>query len=233
MLLRRMCLLVLGFSISTGICGIWFVLQQDTLPVVNGYAQEQALPIFVEGTDLLAEELLTYEGEYIEDTEFGEFVFVTGLILRNTGDQGILSATVKLRGSTDTLEFEATYIPPGESVMVLEKNRKESQDTHFFACTGTVIYDENDWLDNSSLHIQTQEDSSFVITNYTQHSVTDIQIYYKTIYPQPVFYIGGITHCYRINCIEAGETLQVFPEYFAANYSQIVCVKTEDATKKP
>ena len=106
------------------------------------YTEEISIPAFVQGTELLVEEILSYEGEFIEDTEFGEYVFATGLILRNTSDKGILRARVKLTGKNDTLDFDATYIPPGEAVLVLEKNRKETQDTQFVSCSGTVEYDD-------------------------------------------------------------------------------------------
>lgn len=221
--------MILGFAISTGICSVWLVLQQDTIPVVKGYAKAEPLPLFVEGTQLLAEEILTYEGEYIEDTEFGEYVFVTGLILRNTGDQGILRAKVKLTGENDVLEFDATYIPPGAAVMVLEKNRKETQEVLFSSCTGEIQYEKGNWRKEEDLQIAYTDDNRIRITNATEKAVSDVQLYYKTVYPEDLFYIGGITHCYRINTIAAGETVLASPEYFAGKRSQIVYIRTGNA----
>lgn len=226
MRLRRVCLLILGFAISTMICSVWLVLQLDAVPVVKGYAEATSLPIFVQGTKLLAEQILTYEGEYIEDTEFGEFVYVTGLILRNTGDKGIICAKIKLAGESDILEFDATYIPPGEAVLVLEKNRKETEDFRFYSCTGTVEYDENSWQENKEIKVRYLDDNCIEITNTTDKAVYEIQLYYKTVYQQNLFYIGGITHCYRINTLSAGETVSVCPEYFAGEQSRIVFVRT-------
>ena len=229
MRLRRMCLLILGFTISTGICSVWFVSQQNSVPVVKGYAEEMPLPIFVGDTELLAEQILTYEGEYIEDTEFGEFVFVTGLILRNTSDKGVVRAKVKLTGESGFLEFDATYIPPGEAVMVLEKNRKETEDSQFYSCTGTVEYDENSWGSSAEIKVRYLSNDQIEITNTTDNIVTDIQLYYKTVYTQEQFYIGGITHCYRINALSAGKSVIVSPEYFISNRSEIVYISTYNA----
>ena len=228
MRLRRVCLMILGFAISTGICSVWLVLQQDAIPVVKGYAKAEPLPLFVEGTQLLAEEILTYEGEYIEDTEFGEYVFVTGLILRNTGDQGILRAKVKLTGENDVLEFDATYIPPGEAVLVLEKNRRETQDFCFLSCTGEVEYAEDTWGENHTLQIVYTRQNSIEITNIAEKTAEDVRLYYKTVYPGGLFYIGGITHCYRIHAISAGETVTVSPEFYAGERSKIVYIRTEN-----
>jgi len=232
MRLRRMCLLILGFTISTGICSVWFVSQQNSVPVVKGYAEEMPLPIFVGDTELLAEQILTYEREYIEDTEFGEFVFVTGLILRNTSDKGVVRAKVKLTGESGFLEFDATYIPPGEAVMVLEKNRKETGDFQFYSCTGTVEYDENNWGSSEGLKIRCLSNDQIEITNTTDRTISGIQLYYKTVYTQERIYIGGITHCYRINALSAGKSLTVSPEYFITNRSEIVYTSTDNATPR-
>jgi len=110
--------------------------------------------------------------------------------------------------------------------MVLEKNHKETQDFSFRSCSGTVEYDENAWDENKGLQINPMDQNCIEITNITDNTVTDIQIYYKTIYPQDLFYIGGITNCYRIHSICAGESMIVSPEHFASKQSKIVCVKT-------
>ena len=228
MTLRRMCLLLVGFIISIGICRVWFVSQRNSLPVVKGFAEETPLPVFVAGTDLLAEELVSYEGEYIEDTEFGEYVFVTGLILRNTGKKGVLCAKVKLIGEYDTLDFEATYIPPGKSVLVLEKNRKETTDTQFYSCVGQVEY--SDWEEREAVKIQYLGNDLIQVTNTSEKAVTGIELYYKTDYAHGLFYIGGITHCYRIRSLSSGDSITVSPEYYASDCSQIVYVRAVGQT---
>lgn len=227
MTLRRMCLLILGFAISIGICGVWFVSQRNSVPVAMGFAEKTPLPVFVAGTDLLAEELVSYEGEYIEDTEFGEYVFVTGLLLRNTGEKGILCAKVKLIGECDTLDFEATYIPPGKSVLVLEKNRKETADTQFYSCVGQVEYSDDHWEEREEVEIQCLGNDLIQITNTAEKAVTGIELYYKTDYAHGLFYMGGITHCYRIRSLSAGKSVTVSPEYYASDCSQVVYIKTE------
>ena len=227
MTLRRMCLLFLGFVFSVGICGAWFASQRNSVPVVKGFAEKKTLPVFVAGTDLLAEELVRYEGEYIEDTEFGEYVFVTGLILRNTGNKGVLCVKVKLIGECDTLDFEATYIPPGKSVLVLEKNRKETVDTQFYSCVGQVEYSDDNWENREEVKIQYLGNDFIRITNTTGKAVTGIELYYKTEYANGLFYMGGITHCYRIRSLSPGESVAVSPEYYASDCSQIVYVRTE------
>ena len=225
--LRRVCLLLSGFVISIGICGAWFVSQRNSVPVAKGFAEKTPLPVFVAGTDLVAEELVSYEGEYIEDTEFGEYVFVTGLILRNTGKKGILCAKVKLIGECDTLDFEATYIPPGKSVLVLEKNRKETADTHFYSCVGQVECSEDNWEDREDVKIQSLENDCIQVTNTTDRAITGAELYYKTDYAHGLFYMGGITHCYRIRSLPPGKSITVSPEYYASECSQIVYVRTE------
>ena len=226
MFLRRICLLLLGVAISTGICAGWVFALQNFIPAEKRYSERKCLPMFVEGTDLLAEQILSYEGEYIEDVEFGEFVFTTGLILRNTGDKGIICAKVKLIGEKDVLEFDATFIPPGKAVMVLEKNRKETASSQFYACTGIVEYDNNSWQDCAEMEIESLGNDRLRVTNTASETVSGIWLYYKTVYDQELFYIGGITHCYRICTLSAGESIIVSPTYFTDNSSQIVYITT-------
>lgn len=182
------------------------------------------LPYAIGGTSLIAERMVLYEGSFVENTDLTQMVITSGLLLRNTGPEGILHAVVTLERGEEILSFEVSSLPPGESVLVLEKEGRACFQQNFTACNGWETKDGSDWLQSDTLQITPVDMQTVSVTNLTNTVVKDICLYYKTVYADGLFYIGGITHEAKLEQLAPGETRLLRPEYYANIHSQIVRV---------
>lgn len=185
---------------------------------------EITLPHAVAGTPLIIEKLVSYEGAFIEDKSGEEVVNIAAILLRNTGDIGIQKAAVTLERGALVLNFEASAIPPGSSVLVLEKNRKACKQQNFTGCSGWTDIAPGDWLQKEILQIEMADKNTLSITNLSEYPLNSICLFYKTVYADDLFYIGGITYQTCIEKLTPGECVSISPEWYAGAYSAVVRV---------
>lgn len=234
-------LLAVGFG--AGFCVLWILL-------VNGYtalayclasgpvfsvspgeilgqtgAEEMIMPFPVPGTCLVAEQIVLYEGPFLEADSAQETVQVAALLLRNTGEFGVESARVILEARSVQLVFEADTIPAGQAVLVLEKDGKEYGPQTFTGCTGWEVCSQADWSGAALLSIQGVDIGTVAVTNLTDRVLAGIQLYYKNYLSEPGFYVGGRTFMYLIERLEAGQTIYIYPSHYANGYSDFARVE--------
>ena len=185
------------------------------------------LPCKISGTSLVAERLVSYEGSFVEDSNSAEMVIASALLLRNTGSDGVINAVVTLERGEEALIFEVTSLPPGECALVLEKNGRLCSQENFTACRGQEIRDSSDWLSLELLCISPVDMETVSVTNITNEAIPYACLYYKTMYADGLFYIGGITHEIIVEQLAPGETRFLRPEYYADIHSRIVRVSVK------
>ena len=180
-----------------------------------------SLPCKIDGTQLIARELMLYEGPFLEgrtDTPVSE---ITALLLYNSGKQEIAQAEVILTAQQE-LTFFASNIMPGAHVLVLEKNAAAWQSWEVTACTGWTSPPQRPSLPEDALQIREVDMGTIALTNTTEETLTDIWIYYKNYLPQSGFYIGGITYLKTVAFIRPGQTVELSLRNYASGYSRIM-----------
>ena len=123
--------------------------------------------------------------------------------------------------------FEATQIPPGTAVLVLERDGKLYTKEPLIDCGGFAEKESTGWFPNSSVAIQNTDMGSICILNRTDQHMQGMRLYYKTAYEGGLFYLGGITYETEIGELAPGECAYVSPEYYASGSSKIVRVLFE------
>ncbi len=234
-------LLVVGLSAGFGV--LWLLLfngqktlayylsSQPVLSVSPGQVSEQpraeeiVLPFPVPGTCLVAEQIVLYEGPFLEPGSTEETIQTAALLLRNTGEFGVESARVIFEAGAVKLVFEADTIPAGQAVLVMEKDGREYGPQKFTGCTGWAVCGFGSWSREELLEIKSVGMGAVVITNQTDRVLTDIQLYYKSYLPEPGFYVGGHTFICLIERLEASQTICIYPSHYANGYSGFVKVE--------
>ena len=186
---------------------------------------EVTLPYGVDGTSLIAEKIVSYDGPFLEDGTNHEVVNVMGLLLRNAGDVGIERAEIVLTGDRQRFIFEADIIPPGATVLVLEKNRTFYGCKNFSSCSGWQITDNCGWS-NWGLDIEETGMGTLEVTNQTGRKIQQARLHYKT-YLEGIL-VGGITHVYTIESLQPGESILISPARYAKGYSRIIRVELKN-----
>lgn len=196
----------------------WGRVQAQELPV-----QPMTFPLDIAGSDMRALQLVRYEGPFWEDDSETEVVDTAALLIENTG--GYLSAgAVVLEWEDTRMVFELYDIPPGEKVLVLEKDRHQFRRDVPASCYGweTEAYTENPG------HV-TVEDAGgmcLYITNCTDGVLPVVQICYKSCDPGSGMFIGGISFRVEVRDLLPGERRQISPYHYASGSSRVVQVIT-------
>ena len=193
---------------------------QGIFPVSDG-AESIRLPCRVAGTDLIAQQLVMYEGPYLENGSDTPVTDIIGLILYNDGQQEIAQAEVTLTVG-EKLTFFASNIMPGMRVLVLESEAKAWREDPITACSGVVNVERQSTLSEQSLKMDILDMGTLSVTNTTQEKLTDIWLFYKNYVPEGELYVGGITYIDTIESLEPGQTVQIKPDRYAAGYSRII-----------
>ena len=180
-------------------------------------------PCDIAGSDMRALQLVPYEGPFWEDDSETEVVDTAALVIENKGGY-IAEGAVVLEWGDGRMVFELFDLPPGERVLVLEKDRQPFRLEAPSACYGweTEAYPE------SAGHV-TVEDAGgmfMAVTNHTNSIVPVIRICYKSCDPGSGMLIGGISYSVTLRDLQPGERRLVSPYHYASGSSKVVQVVT-------
>lgn len=167
-----------------------------------------------------------YTGMFMEDGTDDAVSDVLMIMVRNNGSEKIQYAKVKLSSEETEAYFEFSTLMPGETVIVLEKNRMDYTTAPEFTqatAENIAVFKQAPTLCEEQIRIQCL-DGILNITNISGQDITgDIKIYYKN-YSSDMYH-GGITYLASIKGgLEADEIRQIVCDHFTENGSKVVFV---------
>ena len=207
--------------------GVGAILQQTgsneilTIAGKTDTPEKVELPCRVGQTDLIASQLVMYEGPFLEIGGDVPVSDITALILYNSGDREIAQAEVVLTGEEE-LTFFASHIMPGAKVLVLEKNAAAWQEWSISACDGWVSEETGQSILESALEIREVDMGILSVTNISREKLPEVWLFYKNYLEEGDLYIGGITYIETVGSLDSGETVRINPNHYAAGYSRII-----------
>ena len=188
---------------------------------------DNTLPCALQYTTLVAQSLAMYDGPCLEDGSADELIGVAALILENTGTIGIHYAQIVIEQEGNELHFDATYIPPRGTVLIIESNRTPYSGAEVDSChCRTVIPGSFDWSEDQ-IAISPTGNFSMEVTNLTDTTLRNIRIYYKQHRKEYDIYVGGITYSTVITTLAPGESCIISPYGYACGYAQVVAVEVD------
>ncbi len=222
---RRICLAV--FAIIIGSLAALFLIAWNTFPV-QADTKNEALqfPFLIEGTELIAEYFVSYEGDYFEDKS-GEFVLNgAALCVYNKGNTYIEFASVFMETYDGVYCFDGTCIPPQTKVVILEKYKAPyPKNPVYFAAGRTTVATEESVL--NELRINAVDMGKIEVINQSDRELENILLYYKRYDSQWDIYIGGVTYAVSAGKLQAGESAVLFPANYANGYSRVLYATTD------
>ena len=147
------------------------------------------------------------------------------VILKNEGQTALQLARINLEYSDFTANFEATNVPAGESVVLLEKNRHEYVSDNYLRATAenVVFFQKPMSLQEDKVKL-TGAKGSIEVENLTDENLGEIYIYYKNS-AVDLFY-GGITYRARVEGgLKAGQKTTVMTNHYNPNSCTIIDVQ--------
>lgn len=185
-------------------------------------AENITLPAPILNTPMVLEEIVSYDGAYLEDDSFEEVTNVAAALVRNKGNQWISAAEIAVTIGESQMVFFIQELPPGESALVLERTRQRIKHRNFTDVTGVCNYYNGELSNGITADISS---GVLTLTNTTQTDAADILVYYKTVYADGSFYMGGKVHILPVENLAAGEKVYLQPPYLAGDDSRILRIE--------
>lgn len=202
-----------------------------TEPVTTGDAEqttsaEQAEMVMDLGGCVMITEYLSYTGAFMEDRTDEVVTDVLAIRVTNTGEEYIQTMDITLLAGDVEAVFSLSTLFPGETAIVLEKNRMAYSTAPEFTearLSTLALFQEKPTLCEDQLEIQCLNGVINIINISSQDITGDIYVYYKNCIND--VYYGGITYRIRIQGgLKAGEIRQGSAAHFNPGTSSIVFV---------
>lgn len=182
------------------------------------------------GQGIVLSEIAGYNGVYMEDGTNEIVGGILSVVVTNENEAALQYAEISLETDAGMAYFSVSTLKPGESAVLLEKNRMEYRNTSNYENMKldlAAFFDEMPGLREDVLKVQTIE-NVMNITNISEKDISgNIVVYYKNW--SDGLYYGGIT--YRVTIeggLSAGEIRQITPNHFDAVLSRVVMATCEE-----
>ena len=220
--MRRGLLLIFGFCGS--VCAL--ILLCISGAATSRFASYETIrfPYNIPRSPLVIVDSICYDGPYLEDHSGRETISVAAVLVKNTSGEMIKWARVSLVHGQGSQVYELTMLPPGGTVLVLEKCAADYKQIGYsdIFCEFKFLHRGADRL--TALITQTDQ---ITVRNTYSNEIAKVSIYYKTIDPETKLYIGGVTHCAEVSNLAPGEYKVVSAPYVVSGYTDVVYITAE------
>ena len=175
----------------------------------------------------------TYNGAYIEEIDDVAVENVMAIVVQNTADKPVQSATVTVASAsvaedgtetTNEHRFVVTTLPAGSSALVLEAEKKSFPATETITDISANVTNCESFSLNSDIISVSQDGTRMVIENLTETDYRMVLVRYKN-YTAGNVYLGGITYSATFDTVAALESYDQEQGHFSEGNSVILKVE--------
>lgn len=190
-----------------------------------------SFPFSISGTTLTVRNISSYDGIYLEDGSDEEVSGIAAMVVENTGDLNVEYAQITVNCNGETMRFDASDIPAGDTVVVQEKNRAGYQEGTYTDCSAVVAETDEFEMSENKVKVEETGDGSLKVTNLTDETIPCVRIFYKFYMEEEQTYVGGITYTAKVTELSANGSQTVTPSHYSSGNSQIMMVRIYDTTE--
>lgn len=188
-------------------------------------------PIQVENSNIEILKILPYSGNYLEDGSDADISGVATIIIRNNGKTAVEYVDLILDRDGTKLQFTASAVPSGGTVVVQEKNKQSYNKGTYQGCSAKVAEVQKLGMSSKKVEVKEEGDQSLVVTNLTDQEIPAVRVFYKFHMEEEGVYVGGITYNVKLTSLKAGESQTVTPSHYLKDASEVVMVRTYDTAE--
>lgn len=224
---KKKLVLIMGIILTTLVVILIVVVihKKEQMDFADSIQEKQKQEISLDD-NLSITSVESYNGLFVEDGSDEEVENILSITVKNTGTKTLQYAEATLTFGDVTAEFAFSTLRPGETMVVLEKNRleyPEKAEVTGHQIQNVVYFDEEPGFCEDKFEVSAM-DGAFNIKNISGEDLSgNIAIYYKN--KQDEIYFGGIT--YRVvieGGIEKDGIRQVVTEHFKLEESEVMFV---------
>lgn len=196
------------------------ILAGESNEVVNGLQMPYSIP----ETSLEIQQIGKYSGPFLEDGSDEPQTSVTAILVKNNSGKDTQYAEIVFKvNDSDTAEFTLSTIPPGASVLVMEKNKRtfSQSDIYDFEDAAYVEMDSPDLLEDKIK--VTGENGRLTVENLTKENLGMVYVRYKYLFTDGT-YQGGITYETKFESVGPNDIVQKDAPHYSSDTSKILMV---------
>ncbi|MDO4169634.1 MAG: hypothetical protein Q4D45_06985 [Lachnospiraceae bacterium] len=194
----------------------------------NIFSQKNNLPYMIPDTNLQIQKIAGYKGQFLEDGSDKKVSNVTAIALKNTGKEKIEYADITVKRGKKKLEFKASAIKAGATVVVQEANKTAYKEGTYSDCQAQVAYADEFEMSKDQVKVTDNGDNSLTVKNISKKKIVGIRIFYKYYMKDEKAYVGGITYNAKVEDLGAGKSIKITPSHYVSDSSKIMMVRTYD-----
>ena len=184
-------------------------------------------PHTLQGSGLVIESLISYDGPYWEDGS-GEMVeAVAGLKLYNPTKRMVKFLSLVLENAGHKLYFFVYQLPPESYCMVLEKGRCHYENESILACRELSVRWEYQELSRLQLDY-IGLGPHLTIINRDARRQDHIVLWYKRYDKESGCYLGGTAYSAHLFFLQPQEQRTILPTHYEAGNSKIVAIQLKE-----
>lgn len=187
-----------------------------------------SFPHTVEGYNMVIEKLAPYDGIYVEDGSNSKIKNVAMLLIKNNGEYPIEYSKICVEYKGESLIFEISALPVGESVVAQEKSGKAIPNGIALSGTALVVQRADMEMSSKLISVKDNGDNTLTVTNLTNKTIPTARIFYKYYMKDENVYVGGIAFTSRITRLAANQSITLHPSHYTSDSSKIVMALTYD-----
>lgn len=176
-------------------------------------------PLAVPDTELWVLQLTEYAGPFLEDPDSGKTVRTAAVLVENRGGLFVSAGAVVLQRQQEQLVFELRDLPPGEKVLVLEKDAQAFAGALGWECCGWMReeYPEQwGWVSLAQLP------GGLSVTNVSDQTLPCVLLTYKRRSADGDAFVGGISFSSTLGALSPGETRILSLPHYGQDRIQVV-----------
>ncbi len=185
-------------------------------------------PYTIAGTDLVIDQVNSYDGLFFEDGSDKEVSNVTAIVLTNRGSTCVEYVNITMQRDDTQLRFVGSTLEAGDTMIILEADRKKFQNGEYKNCTAEISTIAKLTMSEGLLRVEENEKGGLLVTNLTDKDIPCVRIFYKYYMDDVDVYVGGITYTAKILDLAAEGSVIVTPSHYYSGFSKILMIKTYD-----
>ncbi len=190
-----------------------------------------SFPYAIPGTDLVIEQIRSYNGIFIEDGSDSDVTGIAAIVLTNKGGN-LEFAGIGISQGDRSLAFTASMIPAGATIILQAPNKEAYSEAPYYSATATTRKLEQFEMSEKLVTVKDNGNNTISVTNISNVMLKEVTIYYKNYLPGEDVYVGGITYNIKLNDLEPDTVTEVSTFHYDSEYSVIVEVQTERTVRK-
>ncbi len=183
-------------------------------------------PYTIPNTGLVIENIMSYDGIFLENGADTETTGTAAIILKNNSTAAVEYITITLTCNGKQLQFAASDLPAGARLVAMEINEGKYLEGTYTKCDTSIAWLDRLEMSESLVQVTEKENGDLVVTNLTDQNIPMVRVFYKFYLFAGDVYVGGITYSAKLEDLAAGASVTISPSHYVTGASRVVMVRT-------